>query len=99
MLLVLVISLGNPAEYVDKESGAFNYDALKLIVSDKIQKRKPFYIINIDMDELSKLRKQNGDKGVIRIYSQLMTFIAEKFAIDVFQLNHHSLTLIFNDHD
>lgn len=99
MLLVLVISLGNPAEYVDKESGAFNYDALKLVVSDKIQKRRPFYIINIDMDELSKLRKQNGDKGVIRIYSQLKAFIAEKFTIDVFQLNHHSLTLIFKEHD
>ena len=99
MLLVLVISLGNPAEYVDKESGAFNYDALKLVISDKIQKRRPFYIINIDMDELSKLRKQNGDKGVIKIYAQLRTFIAEKFAIDVFQLNHHSLTLIFNEHD
>ena len=99
MLLVLVISLGNPAEYVDKESGAFNYDALKLVISDKIQKKRPFYIINIDMDELSKLRKQNGDKGVIKIYAQLRTFIAEKFAIDVFQLNHHSLTLIFNEHD
>ncbi len=99
MLLVLVISLGNPAEYADKESGAFNYDALKLVISDKIQKKRPFYIINIDMDELSKLRKQNGDKGVIKIYAQLRTFIAEKFAIDVFQLNHHSLTLIFNEHD
>ena len=99
MLLVLVISLGNPAEYVDKESGAFNYDALKLIISDKIQKKRPFYIINIDMDELSKLRKQNGDKGVIKIYAQLRIFIAEKFTIDVFQLNHHSLTLIFNEHD
>lgn len=99
MLLVLVISLGNPAEYVDKESGAFNYDALKLVISDKIHKKRPFYIINIDMDELSKLRKQNGDKGVIKIYAQLRTFIAEKFAIDVFQLNHHSLTLIFNEHD
>ncbi len=98
MLLVLVISLGNPAEYVDKESGAFNYDALKLVISDKIQKKKPFFIINIDMDELSKLRKQTGDKGVIRIYTQLRSFIAEQFNIDVFQLNHHSLTLIFNEH-
>ena len=98
ILLVLVISLGNPAEYVDKESGAFNYDALKLVISDKIQKRKPFYIVNIDMEELSKLRKQTGDKGVIRIFTQLRAFIAEKFNIDVFQLNHHSLTLIFKEH-
>lgn len=97
MLLVLVISLGNPSEYVDKDSGAFNYDALKLVISDKINKRKPFFIVNIDMDELSKLRKQTGDKGVIKLLNQVRDFVYEQLKVDVYQLNHHSLTLIFNE--
>ena len=96
MLLILLISLGNPAEYVDKESGAFNYDALKLVISDKFNTRKPFFIINIDMDEISKLRKQTGDQGVIKIMTQVRMFATEQFKQNVYQLNHHSLTLIFD---
>ena len=96
MLVVLLISLGNPAEYFDKESGAFNYDALKLVVSDKFNKKKPFFIINIDMEELTKLRKQTGDQGVIKILEQVKQFVIEQFKQPVFQLNHHSLTLVFN---
>ena len=99
MLLVLVISLGNPSELVDKESGAFNYDALKLVISDKINRKKPFYVVNIDMDELSKLRKQTGDKGVIKILTQVRAFVNEVFKEDVYQLNHHSLTLLFTNTD
>lgn len=98
MLLVLVMSLGNPAEFVDKESGAFNFDALKVVISDKLHKNKPFFIVNIDMDELSKLRKQTGDKGIIKIFGQVRTFVTEQFKVDAYQLNHHSLTLIFNEH-
>ena len=97
MLLVLLISLGNPAEYVDKESGAFNYDALKLVVSDKFNKKRPFYIINIDMEELSKLRKQTGDQGVIKILEQVRQFVSEQFKQPVYQLNHHSLTLVLDE--
>ena len=97
MLLVLLISLGNPAEYVDKESGAFNYDALKLVVSDKFNRNKPFYIVNIDMDELSKLRKQTGDQGVIKILEQVRQFVTDQFKQTVYQLNHHSLTLVFSE--
>ncbi len=95
MLVVLLLSLGNPAEYVDKESGAFNYDALKLVISDKFNSKKPFYIVNIDMDEISKLRKQAGDQGVIKMLTQVRVFVTEQFKQNIYQLNHHSLTLIF----
>ena len=97
MLLVLLISLGNPAEYVEKESGAFNYDALKLVISDKFNSKKPFHIVNIDMEEISKLRKQTGDQGVIKMLTQVRTFVSENFRKNVYQLNHHSLTLVFDE--
>lgn len=96
MLVVLLISLGNPAEYFDKESGAFNYDALKLVISDKFNRKRPFFIMNIDMEELTKLRKQTGDQGVIKILEQVKQFVIEQFKQPVFQLNHHSLTLVFS---
>ena len=96
MLVVLLLSLGNPAEFVDKESGAFNYDALKLVIADKFYSKRPFFIVNIDMDEISKLRKQTGDQGVIKLLTQVRLFVSESFKQNIYQLNHHSLTLVFD---
>lgn len=97
MLLVLVISLGNPSEHVDKESGAFNYEALRLVISDRLNKAKPFYIVNIDMEEISKLRRQFGDQAVIFVLNEIRTFIAKQFNQNIYKLNNHSFTVIFDE--
>ena len=99
MLLVLVISLGNPAERVDKESGAFNHEALKLVLSDKINKSRPFYIVNIDMEEISKLRRQFGDQAVILLLTEIRTFVEKQFNQNVYKINNHSFTVIFHERD
>ena len=98
MLLLLVISLGNPSERVDKESGAFNYEALRLVIADKLNKAKPFYIVNIDMEEISKLRRQFGDQAVIAVLTEIRSFIAKQFAQNVYKINNHSFTVIFDEH-
>lgn len=97
MLLLLVISLGNPSERVDKESGAFNYEALRLVIADKLNKAKPFYIVNIDMEEISKLRRQFGDQAVINVLTEIRTFISKQFAQNVYKINNHSFTIIFDE--
>ena len=98
MLMLLVISLGNPAERVDKESGAFNYEALRLVISDKLNKAKPFYIVNIDMEEISKLRRQFGDQAVIKVLTEIRTFVEKQFSQNVYKINNHSFTVIFEEH-
>ncbi|MBO4533353.1 MAG: EAL domain-containing protein [Treponema sp.] len=98
MLLLLVISLGNPSERVDKESGAFNYEALRLVIADKLNRAKPFYIVNIDMEEISKLRRQFGDQAVIMVLTEIRTFVAKQFAQNVYKINNHSFTVIFDEH-
>ena len=97
MLMLLVISLGNPAERVDKESGAFNYEALRLVISDKLNKAKPFYIVNIDMEEISKLRRQFGDQAVIKVLTEIRTFVEKQFGQNVYKINNHSFTVIFEE--
>ena len=97
MLLLLVISLGNPSERVDKESGAFNYEALRLVIADKLNKAKPFYIVNIDMEEISKLRRQFGDQAVINVLTEIRTFVSKQFAQNVYKINNHSFTIIFDE--
>ena len=97
MLLVLVIALGNPAERVDKESGAFNYEALRLVLSDKLNHGKPFYVLNIDMEDISKLRHQFGDQAVIMLLSEIHNFLKKEFNQNVYKMNNHSLTIIFDE--
>lgn len=99
MLLVLVISLGNPSERVDKESGAFNHEALRLVLSDKLNRAKPFYIVNLDMEEISKLRRQFGDQAVIMLLTEIRTFVAKRFNQNVYKINNHSFTVIFDERD
>ena len=97
MLLLLVISLGNPSERVDKESGAFNYEALRLVIADKLNKARPFYIVNIDMEEISKLRRQFGDQAVILLLTEIRTYVTKQFGQNVYKINNHSFTVIFEE--
>ena len=99
MLLVLVISLGNPSERMDKESGAFNYEALRLVIADKLNHAKPFYIVNIDMEDISKLRRQFGDQAVIMLLTEIRGFVEKRFAKNVYKINNHSFTIIFDERD
>ena len=99
MLLLLVISLGNPSERMDKESGAFNHEALRLVIADKLNKGKPFYIINLDMEEISKLRRQFGDQAVIMLLCEIRSFVEIQFCQNVYKINNHSFTILFDDPD
>ncbi len=99
MLLLLVISLGNPSERMDKESGAFNHEALKLVIADKLNRAKPFFIVNLDMEDISKLRRQFGDQAVIMMLSEIRSFVEKQFCKNVYKINNHAFTVIFDEHD
>ncbi len=99
MLLLLVISLGNPSERMDKESGAFNHEALRLVIADKLNRAKPFFIVNLDMEDISKLRRQFGDQAVIMMLSEIRSFVEKQFCKNVYKINNHAFTVIFDEHD
>ena len=99
MLLLLVISLGNPSERMDKESGAFNQEALRLVIADKLNRGRPFFILNIDMEDISKLRRQFGDQAVMMMLSEIRIFVEKQFCKNVYKINNHSFTILFDERD
>ena len=99
MLLLLVISLGNPSERMDKESGAFNHEALRLVIADKLNRAKPFFIVNLDMEDISKLRRQFGDQAVIMMLSEIRSFVEKQFCKNVYKINNHAFTILFDERD
>lgn len=99
MLLLLVISLGNPSERMDKESGAFNQEALRLVIADKLNRGRPFFIVNLDMEDISKLRRQFGDQAVIMLLCEIRSFVEKQFCQNIYKINNHSFTILFDERD
>ena len=52
VILLLFLSLENPSEYIDKETLAFNSTALKLMLGEYLNRRKPFYIIMLNYQHI-----------------------------------------------
>ena len=53
----MFLSLENPSEYIDKETFAFNLTALKLMLSEYSNRKRPYVIVHIDLEEFDLLEK------------------------------------------
>lgn len=47
--MFIYLTLENPASYVDKETGMYNRTAFQIIVTNKLEKKKPFRIIELKL--------------------------------------------------
>ena len=53
IILLMFLSLENPSEYLDSETRAFNYYALKTVLSEYMSRKKNYAIVSMELDEAS----------------------------------------------
>lgn len=94
MILLMLFSLENPSEYIDKDTQSFNFSALRLVLFESISKKKPFTIINIDLEDLSIIENQLGDESANQILVLIREYLEKEFKFQSYRLNKNSMTFI-----
>jgi len=97
-LLLVYLSLENPANYTDREMGLFNRRAFLIIANQKINSGKTFRIIGFQIHGLKYL---NETIGLVR-KSQLLQNISDLLISDcgknpLYRLSESKISVILND--
>ena len=94
VILLLFLSLENPSEYIDKETLAFNSTALKLMLGEYLNRRKPFYVINIDLEDLDILENQLGQDVRVNLLTDIRIYLVKTFRLKIYRFTNQSVTFI-----
>ncbi|MDD5929025.1 MAG: EAL domain-containing protein [Spirochaetales bacterium] len=97
MILLMFLSLENPSEYIDTETRAFNYYALKTVLEEFQGKEKPFKIIKIEIEDFPVVGQVSGVDVASQLLLILKSFMEKNIKTSVYRLNRTSLAIILNE--
>lgn len=97
MILLMFLSLENPNEYIDRDTGAFNILAMKSVISSHTINKKPFMIVNVIIDEAPFIGNDTDTKGLLDFISSLKHFIKKNLHTDMYRLNKTSVAFILDE--
>ncbi|WP_186855133.1 EAL domain-containing protein [Acetobacterium paludosum] len=84
MILFIYLSLENPKEYVDEDTGTFNKRAFHLMMEEKKEADRSLILVSVVVDDLNKIQTMVGHdrtNHVLKIIGDQMN--------EVFQLEEH----------
>ncbi len=76
-ILITFLSLENPSDYVDPESGIYNRRAFMVKAQDNIDFNKPMYIIGLYSDTLVHVLRSIGEENRKLFYRLVFSFLRE----------------------
>ena len=94
MILLMFLSLENPSEYIDRETRAFNYYALKNVLAEYKDNQKSFAIVNIQVDETSLFGKYLENDALAELLSNIRSYIEHHFKLECYRMSRSSLAFV-----
>ena len=76
-ILITFLSLENPSDYVDPESGIYNRRAFMVKAQDNIDFNKPMYIIGLYSDTLVHVLRSIGEENRKLFYRLVFSFLRD----------------------
>lgn len=76
-ILITFLSLENPSDYVDQESGVYNRRAFMVKAQDNIDFNKPMYIIGLYSDTLVHVLRSIGEENRKLFYRLVFSFLRD----------------------
>jgi len=97
IILLMFLSLENPSEYLDSETHAFNYYALKTVLAEYRNKRKSFAIVCMELDETSIIENYVANDAIAEILSEMKLFVEKTFKTLCYRMNPMKLCFIIDN--
>ena len=96
MILLMFLSLENPPEYIDRDTRAFNYYALKKILAEYKDNKREFAIVNIQIDEAPIFGNYLENDAVAELLANVRSYIEHHFKLECYRMSRASLAFVLN---
>ncbi len=97
IILLMFLSLENPSEYLDSETRAFNYYALKTVLQEYMSRKKDYAIISMELDEASIIENYASNNVISDILVEIKAFVAKTYKTPCYRMNRMTIAFIIDN--
>ncbi|WP_022933456.1 EAL domain-containing protein [Treponema bryantii] len=97
IILLMFLSLENPSEYLDSETRAFNYYALKAVLQEYLSRKRSFAIVSMELDEASIIESYASSNVISEVLIEIRSFIERNFRTPCYRMNRMTLAFIVDN--
>ena len=97
IILLMFLSLENPSEYLDSETRAFNYYALKAVLQEYLSRKKEYAIVSMELDEASIIENYASSNVISEVLVEIKSFIEKNFRTPCYRMNRMTLAFIVDN--
>lgn len=94
MIFFIYLSFENPKEHIDVETNMFNKRAFHLMLSEAIESKKSFYIVNVCVDDMKIINNNLGYVTGKKLIREMGQYIAQCTDTRVYHIQSDSMTLM-----
>ena len=97
-ILITFLSMENPDDYIDTESGVYNRDAFMVRAQENIDFQKQMYVIGLYSEPLVHILRSIGEDKRKLFYETVSSFLKEKAGKEnVYRLTYEKFALLLTD--
>ena len=93
----MFLSLENPSEYLDSETRAFNYYALKAVLQEYLSRQKDYSIVSMELDEASIIENYTSSNVIAEVLVEIKSYIEKNFKTPCYRMNRMTLAFIVDN--
>ncbi len=92
----MFLSLENPSEYLDGETRAFNYYALKTVLQECLNRKKDFSVISMELDEATIIENYASNNMISDVLMEIRSYVEKTFKTSCYRMNRMTLVFIID---
>ena len=97
IILLMFLSLENPSEYLESETHAFNYYALKTVLQEYLGRGKNYAIICMELDEASIIENYASSNVISEVLIEIKAYVEKNFKTSCYRMNRMTLAFIIDN--
>lgn len=94
MLMYIYLTFENPLEYYDRETSSFNRRAFRLMITELLEKNKPFYAADIVIENINRINARYGSRVGAQLIHRISGMLTERFDKLVFHYRGNALVVL-----
>ena len=96
IILLMFLSLENPSEYLDGETRAFNYYALRTVLQESLNREKEFAVVSIELDEATIIENYASSTMISDVLTEIRIYVEKTFKTQCYRMNRMTLVFIID---
>ena len=97
IILLMFLSLENPSEYLDSETRAFNYYALRTVLQEYMSRHKNYAVVSMELDEASVIENYASNTIISEVLIEIKCYIEKTFKSPCYRVNRMTLAFIIDN--